>query len=207
MLQAELREEILYLQEEFDAATMASKLVVRPFRDLLKEHKKMREIINVTIVEIELEELDDATVAFVKAQVEEQVLRVIVTESVQSNGKKCQSRDTFPAFVPKDGNEIDYLRNSQALWLKDTDELKKDLRISKEEIDRLDKELKSSQKNKSKLQLDYESIQGKNKELELQVIRFCKVQYCFGCLTPATADCLQVGEGFSSRGAHSSCAE
>jgi hypothetical protein len=130
---------------------MVSKLVVKPFRDLLKEHKKMREIINVTIVEIELEELDDETVAFVKEQVKEQMLRIIVKESVQSNGEKRQSRDTFPAFVPEDGNEIDYLRRSQALWLEDTDKLKDDLRISKKEIKELKEEVKYLQRNHATL--------------------------------------------------------
>jgi ferritin len=179
LLQAELREEILCLQEEFDAATTVSKLVVKPFRDLLKEHKKMREIINVTIVEIELEELDDATVAFVKAQVEEQVLRVIVTESVQSNGKKCPSYATFPKEGDYNGiNVIDCLRKLQVQNVLEMEDMKNVLNSSKKKIKELEEKLESSQRNHAILLSDSTKKDEKIQELESEVIRFCKVQYC-----------------------------
>ena len=152
-------------------------MVVKPFRDLLKNH--MREIINVTIVEIELEELDDATVAFVKEQVELQVLRVIVTENVQSNGKRCQSR----VICPKEGdyngmNVIDCLRKLQVQSVLEIEDMQKVLGISKKDIKELKEKLESSQRNHAILLSDSTKKDEKIQELESEVIRFCKVQYC-----------------------------
>jgi hypothetical protein len=167
-----------------------------PFSIRIPLLNRMKNFVCVTHVAIDVEKLDESIVAFVEKAVDQEVPRVIVTETVDNYGNRRVERDLLHdefsvqrkkleagggGAQAEAEESISKLRRLKTLTELEKEEVEASLKMSKQKIQEMEMELKTEKSKVLQFRSDSVSMKARIKELELQVICFCKAPYhCFG---------------------------
>ena len=205
LVSVSLQAELMRLKTELEQSKAGNEADPCPIRIQLRNRMKefvMHVEIKVTHVEIDLETLDEATVAFVKDAVDRHVPRLIVNETkreiyedgfsiaaMQKKKREVSGELKAPAATTTQAKEtisstyaianLKVLHIGTLVEKQDMEkELDESLKKSKEANVQLKKDWESEKKQANILRTEREKAH--KQELETMVICFCKAPYCFG---------------------------
>jgi hypothetical protein len=207
LVSVSLKAELMRLQTELAQSKAGKEADPCPIRIQLRNRMKefvMHVEIKVTHVEIDLETLDEATVAFVKDAVDRHVPRLIVNETnreiyedgfsiaaMQKKKREVSGELKAPAATTTQAKEtisstyaianLKVLHIGTLVEKQDMEkELDESLKKSKEANVQLKKDWEYEKKQANIFRTECESMKAHIHELETMVICFCKAPYCFG---------------------------
>jgi hypothetical protein len=205
LVSVSLKAELMRLRTELEQSKAGKEADPCPIRIQLRNRMKefvMHVEIKVTHVEIDLETLDEATVAFVKDAVDRHVPRLIVNETkreiyedgfsiaaMQKKKREVSGELKAPAATTTQAKEtisstyaianLKVLHIGTLVEKQDMEkELDESLKKSKEANVQLKKDWESEKKQANILRTEREKAHIQEKET--MVICFCKAPYCFG---------------------------